>query len=187
MQRKDSLARQFLMEPKEGVAMFCISVALILMILGADGPLARTGSLPSKGLPEEKTKVWTNADLSRLRDRGLISIIGQIPEETTEPSEAPAYVQTNDPQWYAAQAARLESELENRQAELQRYRQALEVARDLRMTTGGLNLTRGDIGINTEAGIEILERRVRETRHKLDELGELARHNGVPPGALRGQ
>jgi len=43
---------------------------------------------------------------------------------------APApYVETQDPAWYAEQAARLRDELERRQAQLDGYRQAIEDAR----------------------------------------------------------
>jgi hypothetical protein len=52
--------------------------------------------------------------------------------------------------------------------------------------TGGINLDQGDIGITLEAGIEILQRRVREAQSELDALEDLARHNGIPPGTLRG-
>lgn len=38
-----------------------------------------------------------------------------------------------------------------------------------------------------DAGIEILQRRVHETQNELDALEDLVRHNGIPPGTLRGQ
>jgi prefoldin subunit 5 len=85
------------------------------------------------------------------------------------------------------QAAKLRDELERRRAQLREYRQALDNARNLRKTTGGLNLDEGDIGITPEAAIEILQRRVHEIQGELDELEDLARHNGIPPGTLRGQ
>jgi len=73
------------------------------------------------------------------------------------------------------------------EAELQRYCQAIEDAKSLKTTTGGINLEEGDIGITLEAGIEILQQRVSETQSELDALEDLARRNDIPPGALRGQ
>jgi phage host-nuclease inhibitor protein Gam len=126
--------------------------------------------------------------LERLRDQGLISVVGQIAEEATEAAAVPTpYVRTKDPQWYAAQAASVRAELESMQAELQDYIQAIEDARELMTMTGGMNLDQGDIGITLEAGIEILQRRVREIQSELDALEDLARHNGIPPGTLRGR
>jgi ABC-type Zn uptake system ZnuABC Zn-binding protein ZnuA len=122
------------------------------------------------------------------RTPGLISVVGQIAEETTEAAAAPTpYIRTKDPEWYAAQAAAARAELESTQAELQRYVQAIEDARDLKTMTGGINLDDGDVGITPEAGIEILQRRVRKTQAELDALEDLARHNGIPPGILRRQ
>ena len=95
-------------------------------------------------------------------------------------------MRTQDPAWYAEQAAKLRDELERRRAQLGEYRQALEDARSLRKTTGGVNLDEGDIGITPEAAIEILQQRVSETQTELDALEDLARRNDIPPGTLRG-
>jgi len=81
----------------------------------------------------------------------------------------------------------LRDELEQRKAQLAGYRQAIEDAKSLKTTTGGINLEEGDIGITPEAGIEILQQRVSETQSELDPLEDLARRNEIPPGALRGQ
>jgi hypothetical protein len=144
----------------------------------AIGPHAGTG-------PQTKM-VWTNDDLERLRSLGLISIVGPTNEET--PAWAPApYVETQDPAWYAEQAARLRDELERRQAQLDGYRQAIEDATSLKTMTGGINLEGGDIGITPEAGVEILQQRVYEAQAELDALEDLARRNDIEPGTLRGQ
>jgi hypothetical protein len=132
--------------------------------------------------------VWTNDDLERLRAKGLISVVGQVPEKATEAAAAPSpYGRTQDPEWYAEQASTLRAELESREAELQRYRQAIEDARNLKTMTGGINVDQGDIGITPDAGIEILQRRLHETQSEIDALENLARHNDIPPGTLRGE
>jgi hypothetical protein len=96
-------------------------------------------------------------------------------------------VRTQDPEWYAEQAAKLLDELERRRGQLREYRRALEDARSLRETTGGINLDEGDVGITPQSGIEFLEGRVSETQTELDALEDLARRNDIPPGTLRGQ
>jgi hypothetical protein len=159
---------------------FCLTLVMAAIPLrAANGPHAGTG-------PQTKM-VWTNDDLEKLRSLGLISIIGPTNEETPTPAPAPApYVETQDPAWYAGQAARLRDELERRQAQLDGYRQAIEDATSLKTMTGGMNLDGGDIGITPEAGIETLQQRVNEAQAALDDLEDLARRNDIEPGTLRG-
>jgi hypothetical protein len=177
---------------------FSLAVSVTLSTLAI--PL-RAANEPRAGRMERATKVWTNEDLERLRAPGLISIVGPMDEEQpasttapvpyeeiSAPESSPApYVETEDPEWYAEQAARLHDELEYRQAELREYRQALEDARSLRETAGGINLEEGDVGVTPEAGIEILLQRVNEAQAKLDDLEDLARRHDIEPGTLRGQ
>jgi hypothetical protein len=145
-------------------------------------------SRPRGGIDIQHTVVWTNDNVERLHDLGLISIVGAMSEGMPEPASLrQPYVKTQDPEWYAAQAAKLRDQLEHRQAELRGYQQALDDARSLRNTTGGINLDEGDIGITPDAGIEILRQRAKKTQTELDALDDLARRNGIPPGALRGQ
>jgi len=59
--------------------------------------------------------------------------------------------------------------------------------RNLRNTTGGINLDEGDIAITPEVGIEILERHVNEVQTELNALEDLARRHDIPPGTLRGE
>ena len=140
------------------------------------------------GIESGYTVVWTNDNLERLHDLGLISIVGAMSEGMPESaSPRQPYVKTQDPEGYAAEAAKLRDQLEHRQAELRGYQQALEDAQSSRNTTGGINLDEGDIGITPEAGIEILRQRAKETQTELAALDDLARRNGIPPGALRGQ
>jgi hypothetical protein len=185
---------------------FSLAITMTLSTLAI--PL-RAANQPRAGKPEGAKVVWTNEDLERLRGLGLISVIGQDPEEAPSddaqaedaaPSpyvetqvpryigtQDPQYVETQDPEWYAEQASQLRAELERREARLQSYLQAIEDARALKPVTGGVNLARGDIAITLEDGIEILQWRVYETQSDLDDLEDLARRNDIPPGVLRGQ
>jgi len=165
---------------------FSLAISVTLSTLAI--PL-RAANKPRAGRMEKTTVVWTNEDLERLRAPGLISVVGQPATlEDTNPAAMPStYVTPQDSEWYAEEAAALRGELERRQARLNEYRRALEDARSLKETTGGINLDEGDIGITPEASIEILQQRVEETQSKLDALEDLARRNDIEPGTLRGQ
>ena len=148
----------------------------------------RAAKRPRAGMDSRNAMVWSNEDLTSLHLPGLICIAGRTKEETPKSASAPtSYAETQNPVWYAAQAARLRDELERRKAQLGGYRLALEDARSLRKTEGGINLEEPNIGITPEAGIEILQRRVSETLSELDTLENLARRSDIPPGTLRGQ
>ena len=148
----------------------------------------RAADKPHAGSDRQSKVVWTNDDLERLHDLDLICIVGRVNEETLKSASPPQpYLKTQDPRWYAEQAARLRDELERRKAQIDGYRQGIEDARDLKTVTGGINLDDGDIGITPEAGIEILQQRVSEAQAEIDALEDLARRNDIPPGTLRGQ
>jgi hypothetical protein len=165
---------------------FSLAVSMTLSALAI--PL-RAANQPRAGKTEKTTVLWTNEDLEKLRPLAAISIVGQpnqADDSTTAAMSVP-YLETRDPQWYAEQAAKLREELERQQTQLGKYRQALEDARSLKETTGGIDLDESDIGITPEAGIEILRERVSETQAQLDALEDLARRNDIEPGTLRGQ
>jgi hypothetical protein len=158
-----------------------------LAVLSLAIPL-RAANGPHVGTDRQTPAVWTNDDIKRLHTLGLISIVGRMDEETPKPASLPElYVKTQDPEWYAAQAAKLRDELEQRQAQLREYRLTLDDARSLRETMGGLSLDSGEIGITPEAGIEILQQGVDEAQTELDALEDLARREDIPPGTLRGR
>jgi hypothetical protein len=165
---------------------FSLAISVTLNTLAI--PL-RAANKPRVGETQKTARLWTNEDLAKLRPLGLISVVGQpsTPEDATKPGLPLPYVNTQDPEWYAEQAAELHAQLESNQAELQHYRQAIEDARSLKNMTGGINLDEGDLGITPEAGIEILQHRVSKTQSELDALEDLARRNDISPGALRGQ
>ena len=164
---------------------FSLAISMTLSTLAI--PL-RAANRPRAGTDSQNTVVWTNDDLERLHVPGLISIVGRMNEETPKSAPTPEpYVKTQDPEWYAKQAAKLRDELERRQNQLRDYRQAIDDVRNLRNTTRGINLDEGDIAITPEVGIEILERHVNEVQTELNALEDLARRHDIPPGTLRGQ
>jgi hypothetical protein len=158
-----------------------VTLGLILVAI----PL-RAANGPHAGTDRPSKVVWTNDDLDKLHDLDLISIVGR--EDGEKPTWAPAnapYLKTQDSDWYVAQAANLRDELEYRQAQLREYRKALDDARNLGKSTGGVDLVDEDFAITPEAGIEILQQRVNETQSELDDLEDLARRNDIEPGTLR--
>ena len=161
--------------------------AVTLALISVAIPL-RAANRPHAGTDSPDKMVWTNDDLETLHSRGLISVVGRIEEGSPKQAPAPRpYVRIQDPDWYAAQAAKLHAELERRQTQLSEYRQAIDDVRSLRETAGGINLDEGDLALTPEEGIEILERHVDEVQTEINELEDLARRHDIPPGTLRGQ
>src|ERR1700747_1165404 len=104
-----------------------VGIALFLTAI----PLSAANK-PHSGTDGQNTKVWTNDDLERIRSLSHLSVVGQLDDAGSTQILLPqAYANTQDPEWYSEQAARLQDELERRRAELQSYEQALEDARSL--------------------------------------------------------
>ena len=171
-----------------------VAVAVGLISVGIP---VRAAKGPHAGTDRQNKMVWTNNDLDRLHNLGLISIVGREQDDqkpTWAPSNAP-YLKTQDPDWYAAQAANLRDELEYRQAQLREYQQALDDARSLAKSTAGIDLVDEDFAITPEAGIAIPQQRVNEAQSELDDLfyvvrgwfplADLGRRNDIEPGTLR--
>jgi hypothetical protein len=166
-------------------------LAAILALVMAFPSHAAEKPRPAQGNQTQPKKVWTNDDMDQLRARGLISIVGQeIPQTATQATAAPSAFPTyasrlEDPYWYAQQAADLQAELDKRTAALQEAQAGLALAAK-GITHPGIAMDKGNVGVTPEAGIAILDAHVREVQTQLDELSDLARQNGIPPGVLRG-
>ena len=160
-----------------------VGIAIILMAI----PLS-AANRPAAGTDSQNTKVWTNGDLEKIRSLGQLSVVGPSDNEGSTQALVPrASTNIQDPEWYSAQAARLQGELDQQRAELQSYKQTLEDARSLREMTGGINLEEGHIGLSPESAMQMLRERVNHTQTQLDALQDMARRNGIAPGALRDQ
>jgi len=147
---------------------------------------------PAQGNQNQPKKVWTNDDMDPLRARGLISIVGQVPETATQapvaPTEPtfPTYAsRLEDPEWYAEKAAGLQAELDERAEALRAAQTALAQAAD-GITQPGIALDKKNVSITPDAAITILEAQLGEVQSQLDDLSDLARQNNISPGVLRG-
>ena len=135
-------------------------------------------------------KVWTNDDMDQLRTQGLISTFILAPETTPQAPAAPPEPatftpKTEDPTWYAEQAAILQAELDKREAALREAQANLaQVAQGI--TQPGIAMDKPNAGVTPEAGIAVLAAQVLEVQTQLDELSDLARQNNISPGVLRG-
>ena len=168
----------------------------LLALLGLAIPSASVaGGLPGHPPhPAITKKVWTSEEVEALRDRGLISLIGQqlLAEESAggqtppapEPgaARAPRPVRAKDPEWYREQVAAFRSAIEVAHAEARLVRRELG---DARYWEGGINLRRENTGITPESALEILIARSRSELGNIDALGDQARRNDISPGALR--
>jgi hypothetical protein len=138
-------------------------------------------------VPKGSRTLYTNADVAKLASQDLISLVGPEPVSgsteaaPTNAATAPLYVGTQDPNWYAEQAAQLNAELDRRNDDLRRYVEAIDQAKS-RQTEGGVNLVEGNFGVTLESGRAVLESRVREVQSQLDALADLARRNGIALG-----
>jgi hypothetical protein len=169
-----------------------LPLALVMAFVCAALP-----ALAQQAPPRQVNKrVWTTQDVTALRFQGLISIVGpeQLPAPTTPPApgvtaEMPAPVPvyssaTQDPAWYAEQAARLQTVLDAQKTALSQAQDNLEAALSLRATSG-INLGEVGPGFTPQQGVGILQQEMQDTQQQLDALADLARRNDIQPGVLR--
>jgi hypothetical protein len=150
----------------------------------------RAAEKPRPAQASQSKKVWTNDDMGQLRSRGLISTFTLGPETAAQAPAAPPepakfVARTEDPAWYAEQAAILQAELDKRAAALSEAQAGIAQAAE-GITQPGIAMDKRSAGITPEAGLDILQAGVQEIQSQLDELSDLARQNNIPPGVLRG-
>jgi len=170
-------------------------LAATLVLANSIPSLAAEKPQPAQGTQNQPKKVWTNEDMGQLRAQGLISIVEPEVNEAAAPATPTATAPTElgfpvynsrleDPEWYAEQAAKLQAELDERQAALHEQQMALAQAAD-RITQPGIALDKQSAGITPDSGLAILQAQVQEVQSELDDLSDLARQNNIPPGVLR--
>ncbi len=126
-------------------------------------------------------KIWMNDDVEWLRANAPISVIGSLTVVAPAAPNGP-YVAELDPDVYR-------KEIDARQAQIDAANAQIRSISDIRRTGVGISgtfpLDRESAGITPEATIQILQDRNKELAAEIDSLQELARHNSIPPGAIR--
>jgi hypothetical protein len=139
---------------------------------------------------DQSKRVYTNDDFGWFHPSAPSAATSQPAQQLSATSEASAVsfgaqpTQLNpeqDPEWYAKQVASLDNELsivQGREVALKQFRDT---------STGlptGLVLNAPTEGITTDNLIAQLESRRQQIEQQLDDLADLARVNGLPPGTV---
>src|SRR6267378_117435 len=122
--------------PRPGGIMRTYSFPLAVILTLAIAFPSHAAEKPRPAQAAKTKKVWTNDDMDQLRARGLISTFSVAPETTAQaqaaPSEQATFTpKTEDPAWYADQAAILQAELDKRESALREAQSQLDELSDL--------------------------------------------------------
>lgn len=150
------------------------------------GTVAKNAAPAPQPRPDEGKKVYTNDDFGWYSPRSSSVQSVQSATVSSASSTAPGsdiepYDSHQDPQWYAQQVTALENDLQSieiRETALQQFR-----ATSTGLPTG-LDLSAPIQGITTDDFIAQLESSRQQIEQQLDDLADLARVNGLPPGAV---
>jgi len=142
---------------------------------------------PGKEKPEYKKpkKVWTNDSLEELGGTSGVSVVGSPPAVRgveKSATKAANHVKEKDPNWYRTQLAPLHAEMDRLDKEITKTR---EFVNGGHTAEGKLKVNVFSVPMNPADHIAQLEKRKTEVQGKIDDLEDLARHNDIPPGAIR--
>jgi hypothetical protein len=137
-------------------------------------------------LPNAKpSKVWTNDEIGALRgDRGVSVVGDHTPQKVSAASaKTKGYSQEKDPAWYRNQLQPLQAEIEKLDAQIEKTKAFLNGEK----VNDQLSSTHAYYGVagNPQDQLEKLEAKRDKDVAKLNDLLDRARHNDIPPGALR--
>jgi len=138
--------------------------------------------------PAVQQKVWLSEEVEALRERGLISIIGEelveepVVVEEAAAAPAPRLPKELDPEWYLERMAEPRAELARAEETLASLRRNLRCAC---APEGGINLDQPNPGVTPEDGLRLLEERARALRAEISAIEDEALRRGLPPGHFR--
>jgi hypothetical protein len=145
-------------------------------------PSRNSGNTSSPAPPAPK-KVWTNDDVTDLRDNSEISTLGRTDTRSGNASDkSDAGLKTRDAKSYHDQIAKLEAQLTALDSQIAQLQDAI----DGKATGDGKTSTRptgvkGDDWRREEAE---LQNKHDDISARIDALRDQARHNGIPANAL---
>jgi hypothetical protein len=189
--------------------LFCVVGALALSVAGSalageqSPPQSRTPPASSssaaaqhpKPVPPAK-KVWTNDDIDTLREHGGVSIVGSAPAAVPAsggpaangantpgaPANPPTLPKEKDPAWYRKQLAPLYAKLDELNTALANAESA--VSGDTRGSAAVSMDATGNAATPQQQLVQ-LQQQQQQVQDQIDNLEDMARHNGIEPGALR--
>lgn len=176
-----------------------LSASLVcpVSIPASPGETGQAAASP-KPPPGQRKKVFTNEDLQGLPSAPGITTFLPSPEVVSAPPkgeqrlaagpsqasiERKPYVKETDPHWYLEQMDSGRIELESIDGTAQRIREFRKSGMGM---TGGITLDQPGLRLSPENEVQQLARRRQELESQIAELEDTARHNGFPPGFLRG-
>jgi hypothetical protein len=146
----------------------------------AQSPSSTAPSQTSSSAPK---KVWTNDDVTELRDSSEISTVGATSANHGELSDKTAAAsKAHDATWYHNQIAKLEAQLPPLDSQIEQLREAIDgKAMGDEKTSSRPRAVKGDDWAREEA--ELQAKRDSIAAH-IDTLQDQARHSGVAPSTL---
>jgi hypothetical protein len=131
-------------------------------------------------LPNAKpAKVWTNDEVDTLRNNHSVSVVGNhTPQKVSATTKR--YSQEKDPAWYRKQLQPLLAEIEKYDGQIAKLNAFL--SGDHVSDPPDPHHMRG---LTPQEQVKQLEEKRAKDVEKLNDLMDRARHNDIPPGALR--
>jgi len=128
-------------------------------------------------------KVWTNEDMGKLS--GGVSVVGKPASPNTSSTSAKprGYSMEKDPNWYRKQLQPLQAEIDQLNTQIEKTKAFLS-GDNVNDTSGTVLAYYGFPG-NPQDQLKKLQARRDKDVAKVDDLLDRARHNDIPPGALR--
>lgn len=153
---------------------------------GSAGSSGQNAELPSQAAstasaqPASK-KVWTNDDVSGLREDSTVSTLTQPNAKPAKTGAKPA-PKGRDAKWYQNQISRLQAQIPPLDTQIAELQAAIEGK-----PTGNSKESTRPLGVKADpwpVELDQLQKKRDGIQAQISALEDQARHDGVPPGAL---
>ena len=168
------------------IAALCFAATATAFGQGQDNATDPASTQPAAAhaspAPSSNKKVWTNDDVSDLRDSSQISTVGQATAKSGKTGQAAASSKNKDSNWYRSQITKLQGQLPPLDAQIAQLRATINgtAQGDTKSSSRPTGVKGGDW--QTELG-ELQTKRDGIVA-QIAALEDEARHNGIPPNAL---